>query len=53
MQPRESKSKTHFYFSITKSFLRLISCVCLGYQDFVGTAVLLAAAEVLGIIEEF
>ena len=53
MQPKESKSKTHFYFSITKSFIRFIACVCLAYQDFTGTALLFGLAEVLGIVEEF
>jgi hypothetical protein len=38
---------------MTKSFFRLAACVCLAYQDFVGTAILLGLAEVLGVVEEF
>ena len=53
MQPKESKSNKHFYFSMVKSFFRLAACFCLVYQDFVGTAILLALAEILGIVEEF
>jgi hypothetical protein len=53
MQPKESKSNKHFYTSMTKSFFRLAACFCLAYQDFVGTAILLGLAEVLGIVEEF
>lgn len=52
MQPKESKSSKHFYISIVKSVFRLVACICLGYTDFVGAAVLLGLAEVLGIIEE-
>jgi hypothetical protein len=53
MQPKESKSNRHFYTSMIKSFFRITACVCLAYQDFIGTAVLLGLAEVLGIAEEF
>lgn len=53
MQPKESKSTRHFIFSMMKSFLRIIGCVCLGHRDFIGAAMLLAVAEGLGIVEEF
>jgi hypothetical protein len=53
MQPKESKSKKHFYTSMTKSFFRLVACICLGYKDFMGAALLLGLAEVLGVVEEF
>lgn len=53
MQPKESKSNKHFYTSMVKSFFRIVACACLIYKDFVGTAILFAAAEVLGIVEEF
>ena len=52
MQPKESKSKKHFWFSMAKSVLRIFGCWCLFFHDFGGTAVLLAAAEGLGIVEE-
>ena len=53
MQPKESKTNKHFYTSMTKSFFRIIACVCLGYKDFTGAAALLIFAEILGIVEEF
>ena len=53
MQPKESKSTKHFYTSMVKSFFRLVACLCLGYKDFVGAAILLGLAEVLGVVEEF
>ena len=52
MQPKESKTKQHFWFSISKSVLRLFGCWYLIYGDVVGTAVLFAVAEILGIAEE-
>lgn len=53
MQQKESKISKHFWFSLSKSFIRMIAFLCLGYQDFVGAAVFLSVAELLGIIEEF
>jgi hypothetical protein len=53
MEKKESKSSKHFWFSMSKSFFRLLGCFVLAYQDFVGAAIFLAVAEVLGIIEEF
>lgn len=53
MQPKESKSNKHFYTSMVKSFFRIVACICLGYKDFVGAAILLGVAEALGVAEEF
>ena len=55
MQPRESKSNRHFYFSIMKSILRFGACYGLwmtGDQMLMTVGVLLGLAEVLGIAEE-
>jgi hypothetical protein len=52
MQPKESKSKKHFWTSIIKSVLRLFGCGYLMFGDVVGTAIVFALAEVLGVIEE-
>ena len=53
MQPKESKTNTHFWFSMAKSVLRVLGCWCLFYHDLRGAAVMLAVAEGLGIVEEF
>jgi hypothetical protein len=53
MQKKESKTNKHFYFSMTKSFIRVIGFGCLFYNDFKGAAVLLILAEGLGVVEEF
>jgi hypothetical protein len=53
MQQKESKTSKHFWYSISKSVVRVIAFGCLAYQDFAGTAVLLTLAELLGIAEEF
>ena len=53
MQPKESKSNKHFKLSMIKSGLRLFGCWYLIMGDFVGTAILFAIAEILGIVEEF
>ncbi len=52
MEQKESNSKKHFYISIVKSGFRLGACYCLFTSNLMGSAVLLAIAEVLGIIEE-
>lgn len=52
MEKKESKTSKHFWFSMIKSFLRFVGFFVLAYQDFVGAAVLLSAAEILGIVEE-
>lgn len=53
MQPKESKTNKHFVYSMIKSFLRIIGCMCLFFNDVAATAVLFAVAEGLGIVEEF
>ena len=59
MEPRESKSKKHFWFSIYKSIFRLGACYGLwifgtGAGELViqASAVFLGLAEILGIMEE-
>ena len=55
MQPKESKSDRHFYFSIMKSILRFGACYGLwitGDQMLMTVGLLLGLAEVLGIAEE-
>lgn len=52
IQPKESKSKSHFYISITKSGFRFGGCYGLFVGDFYTAAALFALAEVLGIAEE-
>ena len=56
MQPRESKSEKHFIASMFKSILRIIASVALILSDIPElrlVGVVLMAAEVLGIVEEF
>jgi hypothetical protein len=53
MQKKESKTNKHFYFSMAKSFIRILGCTYLFYGDYKGAAILLAFAEGLGIAEEF
>lgn len=52
IQPKESKSNSHFYISIVKSGLRFGACYSLFYGNLVGAAVLFGIAEILGIAEE-
>lgn len=52
IQPKESKSNSHFYISIVKSVLRIGACYFLFNEQFGNTAILLGLAEVLGIAEE-
>lgn len=42
----------HFKISMVKSFLRIVGCGALGFKCFIGAAVLLFLAEILGIVEE-
>ena len=53
MQEKESKTNWHFRISLSKSSLRIGAGFALCYGDFILTGVLLIAAEVLGIVEEF
>ena len=52
MQPKESKSKSHFWFSMIKSVIRIIAGVGLIYQDFEFAGLGFILAEILGIAEE-
>ena len=52
MQPKESKSNSHFWISLVKSVLRLTACWFLFNEQFGNTAILLGLAEILGIVEE-
>ena len=52
IQPKESNSNSHFYISVVKSGFRLGACYCLFFGNLIGSAVLFAVAEVLGIAEE-
>ena len=52
MQPKESKTNTHFILSMIKSVIRLGACVLLGYSLTQQAAFAFALAEVLGIFEE-
>jgi hypothetical protein len=52
IQPKESKSNSHFYISIVKSGLRFGACYYLFIGNLPAAAVLLGLAEVLGIAEE-
>lgn len=42
----------HFNVSLVKSILRIIACYFLAYYDVQTAAILLAVAELLGIVEE-
>ena len=55
MEPAESKSNRHFYFSIMKSILRFGACYGLwmtGDRMLMTVGVFFALAEILGIAEE-
>ena len=52
MQPKESKSNTHFYFSIVKSIFRIGAGIALCLGALFSAGALLIIAEVLGILEE-
>lgn len=55
MEPKESTSKKHFYYSMVKSGVRLIGYTLMmfsGHPIIVWAGISLAGAEVLGILEE-
>lgn len=52
MQPKESKSNSHFRISVIKSTLRIVACYYLFFLNLPTAAVLLCVAEILGIFEE-
>ena len=45
-------SRTHFYISLVKSFIRIIGCGFLMNANFLIAGFLLLSAEILGIAEE-
>ena len=54
-EPKESKTNRHFQFSLAKSAIRFVGYGCMMAVDvpiIVLAGVLLAGAEVLGILEE-
>jgi hypothetical protein len=53
MQPKESKTNYHFYFSVTKSLIRILASVQLCCGNLSVSGIMFGVAEVLGIIEEF
>lgn len=52
MEPKESKSNSHFRISLFKSALRFGACYFLFFEQFGNAAILFGLAEVLGILEE-
>ena len=52
MEPKDP-SKKHFYISLVKSVIRITAGVALIFGNFVAAGILLIAAEVLGVVEEF
>jgi hypothetical protein len=52
MEPKESKSNTHFWISLIKSAIRILACWRLYEGDLHEAAGYLIIAEALGIAEE-
>jgi hypothetical protein len=52
MEPKDT-SKKHFYISLVKSVVRGAAGVALIFGNVVAAGILLIAAEVLGVVEEF
>ena len=52
MEPKESKSNSHFNISLAKSGLRIVACYFLFNGDLQSSALLFVLAEGLGIAEE-
>ena len=52
MQPKESKTNSHFWISMIKSGFRISAGITLVLGNIVATGALLIIAEVLGIVEE-
>jgi hypothetical protein len=52
IQPKESKSKSHFWISLFKSVIRFGGCYFLFNEQFGNAAILFASAELLGVAEE-
>ena len=52
MEPKESKSNSHFNISLAKSGLRIVACYFLYFTNLETAAILFFVAEILGIAEE-
>jgi hypothetical protein len=52
MQLKESKTNSHFYLSLVKSFIRLGAAICLTQLEFGWSGILFFIAELIGIAEE-
>jgi hypothetical protein len=52
MQQQASKTRSHFFLSLAKSFLRAAGCVWLYLGDYQVAAGLFIVAESFGILEE-
>ena len=52
MEPKESKSNSHFWISMLKSLLRIIACYSLFEGNLHEAAGFFCVAEALGIAEE-
>jgi hypothetical protein len=53
MQEKESKTNTHFYLSMIKSFVRIGAALLLTQMSFGWSGILFLVAELIGIAEEF
>ena len=51
MEPKESKTNSHFYLSLLKSGLRFMACFAIFKGEVGFYAIWLAVAEVIGIFE--
>jgi len=52
MQEKESKTNSHFWLSLTKSFVRLGAALLLTQSFFGWSGILFFIAELIGIAEE-
>jgi len=52
MQPKESKSRWHFWVSFAKSCIRIFAGFAIIGQNFITAGIALILAEILGVIEE-
>ena len=52
IQPKESKTNSHFWISLFKSGIRFGAGYCLIEGNLMGAGILLIVAEILGIAEE-
>lgn len=53
VEPKESTSKRHFYFSIFKSLIRIVGFLFICSNMLITAGLILIFAEFLGILEEF